>query len=373
MAAGSRVTPGMLVDVARRHFLDGVRYSPRYAFYAFMSKVFDVRRSRSSLGYFFLHQKHLSIRRWIAHHHGSLIREYVDADGLTRGSLTQAAPMKTSATPDSKTTAVCPRESQDRVPLSKASSLPTETRLNDGPIWVFWWQGEEQAPDVVKACLASTRRHSAGRDVVLLSQANYGEYVELPDYILRKLAKGEMSKNQFANVLRVTLLAQRGGAWLDATVFLSGPLDAEIFTREFYTARIRYTAPHPFDYAKWTTFFLAGAKGNVLFCFLRDFYFAHWASASGQIDYFMFDHAIRVAYEMIPAVRLMVDQVPYNNQEILTLQRVLNSPFDEAYYQWCAQDTYLHKLTWKTSLSPVTEHNDMTFFGFIMAGSERAA
>ena len=367
------MNPTKMVVVARRYLLDGFRYSPRYAFYAFMSKVFEARWSRGSLGYFFLRRKHRSIRRWIVRHHGSLIREYVDADGSARDSSTHAAPMNDSSTPDTNTRPPCLRESLGPVSSAEADSSSTEAPINDGPIWVFWWQGEEQAPDVVKACLASIRRHSAGRDVVLLSQANYGEYVELPDYLPHKLAKGEMSKNQFANVLRVTLLAHRGGVWLDATVFLSGPLDEEIFAREFYSARVRYNARHPFDFAKWTTFFLAGAKGNVLFCFLRDFYFEHWASASGQIDYFMFDHAIRVAYEEIPAVRAMVDQVPFNNQEILTLQRVMNAPFDEGYYRWCTQDTYLHKLTWKKSLLPATERHALTFFGFIVAGDEQAA
>ena len=53
-------------------------------------------------------------------------------------------------------------------------------------IWTCWLQGEEQAPPIVKKCLASIRRHSGGREVIVITEKNMWQYVSFPDFILRK-------------------------------------------------------------------------------------------------------------------------------------------------------------------------------------------
>ncbi len=325
MFSSARFLRVSIVEQTRKFFLNFFKYSFGFAFYSLMSKVFNFQERRGLLGYYFLKKKHCSVKKWIVRNYRPIIRRYE----LVSGSNDNG-------------------------------------EGNKGPVWVFWWQGEEEAPAVVRLCLASIRMNSAGRDVVLLSKYNYFEYVDIPEYIVEKLIRDEVPKYQFSDVLRVSLLAQQGGIWLDATIFMSGSLDPDIFNHEFYTAKIRYSDNNEFDYAKWTSFFLAGSKDNILFCFLRDFYFSYWFKESSYMDYFMIDYSICVAYENIPAVRDMVDSVPFNNQDILSIQRVLNAPYDESYFQECSRNTYMHKLTWKKSLSCVTDDNEMTFFGFIV-------
>ncbi|WP_187344587.1 capsular polysaccharide synthesis protein [Lactiplantibacillus plantarum] len=36
------------------------------------------------------------------------------------------------------------------------------------PIWVFWYQGEEQMPKLVSACLKSVRNNANGHEVILI-------------------------------------------------------------------------------------------------------------------------------------------------------------------------------------------------------------
>lgn len=101
-----------------------------------------------------------------------------------------------------------------------------EEAVNDGPIWVLWWQGLELAPVRVKACVDSIKRNAAGRDVIVITKDNVSEYTDLPDYAFRKLAEGEITLTHFSDILRFNLLKLHGGLWMDATLYVVRPLDS---------------------------------------------------------------------------------------------------------------------------------------------------
>lgn len=52
----------------------------------------------------------------------------------------------------------------------------------DCPIWVMWWQGEENMPPIVKRCVASIRANSGQHPVNVLSRDNYSDYIQLPPH-----------------------------------------------------------------------------------------------------------------------------------------------------------------------------------------------
>lgn len=50
-------------------------------------------------------------------------------------------------------------------------------------VWIFWRQGYENAPQLIKACYDSVKRNLTNRDIVFLSEENLHKYITLPDYI----------------------------------------------------------------------------------------------------------------------------------------------------------------------------------------------
>jgi hypothetical protein len=91
-------------------------------------------------------------------------------------------------------------------------------------IWIFWNQGFENAPEVVRICVRSWKIRNPGWRVVELSQENLPEYVDAESLAkLRGLTNIRMQK--FANLLRIYLVGRHGGAWADATCFCCKPLD----------------------------------------------------------------------------------------------------------------------------------------------------
>ena len=75
----------------------------------------------------------------------------------------------------------------------------TEELCNKYNIWVFWAQGEENMPELVKACYQNLCKLN-GDDVKLLTMDNLGEYVELPQYIFEKLEPDNLYVTEDKNI-----------------------------------------------------------------------------------------------------------------------------------------------------------------------------
>lgn len=89
-------------------------------------------------------------------------------------------------------------------------------------VWFCWLQGIEQAPPVVKACYNSLERHLTDREIKVIDNKNWREYVELPEYIVKKWEKGRIPAALFSDLLRLELLIKYGGTWVDSTVLCTG-------------------------------------------------------------------------------------------------------------------------------------------------------
>lgn len=80
------------------------------------------------------------------------------------------------------------------------------------PIWIMWYQGIENAPDIVKCCIESVKENCSGHEVIVLSEQNLSEFVKLPDFIIEKFKKGYISRTHLSDMIRLNLLYLYGGA-----------------------------------------------------------------------------------------------------------------------------------------------------------------
>ena len=59
---------------------------------------------------------------------------------------------------------------------SVVSEVPKTSDTDDGYVFVFWLQGEHEAPPIVKVCISSIRKWCFDRKVVVLDKNNYTHY-----------------------------------------------------------------------------------------------------------------------------------------------------------------------------------------------------
>lgn len=213
------------------------------------------------------------------------------------------------------------------------------------PIWICWLQGEEQMPPVVRGCFASVKRHAMQHPICLITLKNYKEHVSIPDYIIDKLKKGEISYTLFSDILRNTLLADKGGIWLDATIYLTQ--DWNDLDLPFYTIKQNRPDDHVFVSGyRWTGFCMASGTNSLLNSFVRDLFNAYFQEEKGMIDYFLIDYIIALGYNYVPEIKKLIDAVPFSCPNLYYMQQHMAQPVNEADLERVYLDTFAFKLNW---------------------------
>lgn len=227
------------------------------------------------------------------------------------------------------------------------SRLPSEVIRQNCPVWVLWFQGEENMPETIRFCFESIKKYSGKRKVQLLTFENYTQFISLPPYIIEKVSKGIISLTHFSDIIRCNLLAEYGGIYIDAGLLLTA--DLQIPNLPFFSIKMRKPEnddSYVSDY-RWVVGFMGGVKGNVLHSFIQDFYNEYWMKHNMVIDYFLLDYMISVAYNNIPSVKKMIDNVPYNNEECFYIQSHLFEPLNKEELEQALSRTSIFRIGYK--------------------------
>lgn len=211
----------------------------------------------------------------------------------------------------------------------------------DAPIWQFWASGPDDAPPLVRACLASVDAHRGRRERIVLTASNYRDYVNLPEAVESR--RDSLGWTHFSDVLRLALLEAHGGIWIDATVLLSGPL-APVTTEQ---PLFMFTRPE--DPCLCATWFIASAPGHPLIRALRSILVDYHRHHDEIIDYFLMHHLFETLVTVNPRLREIWESVPVvdYNSPIHDLQWVLGQPAAEVPVADMIARSWLHKLSWK--------------------------
>ena len=234
------------------------------------------------------------------------------------------------------------------------------SQKNEKNIFVCWFQGEENAPDIVRACIKSARK-AAPQDsnVIILSEDNMLDYAKIPPAVIDKYKKGLITKTNFSDILRFALLSQKGGAWMDSTIFCSGSINPELFDYQLYS--IKNSNYDKFNIArrKWTAYFWFAKQNSYFTRRVFQFFCAYWEKYDALIDYFLVDHIIYFLYQNDPLCKEMLDSIPVNNPNVSFLQDCLSKEFDASEWNSLKENTCFFKLNWK---SEIANENADTFY-----------
>lgn len=229
-----------------------------------------------------------------------------------------------------------------------------------GPAWVCWWDGKEKLPFISEVCLSSIQKYSGCSEVIFIDKFNYHEFVTINPVIKQKFEDGIIPIQQFLDVVRVKLLQEKGGLWLDATVFLTKQLNIEL-NKNIYSVKSGRKTEFVSN-GKWSVFLLGGPKAHPLFNFLSDSFDKYFEKYSVLIDYFLMDYLIAIAYENIAQIKISMDDIPINNPQIYFLQNHLNTEFNQLKYDEVIKSTTIHKLNWR---SHIQSKDTATYFDHI--------
>ena len=231
--------------------------------------------------------------------------------------------------------------------LQAAADVPvTPVIRNDSEerIFTLWLQGEEQAPDIVKSCFASIRKHCT-QPLVILDGKTVFDWITLPEAIVEKYRAGTIKPAHFADICRVELLHTYGGYWLDSTCYVSAPIPAWITEHDFFVFMAGEKVHGNYSYIQ--NCFIRARKGSYLLEAWRAMILDYWLHEDRRVDYFQHQVMFRtlVTYNATAAELFgemtQLDQYPTH----LYLYEYKDLPYDEKVLLKAAEEGFFYQKT----------------------------
>ena len=241
-------------------------------------------------------------------------------------------------------------------------SSVNETKVSSAEppvIWIYW-NDDSYMPQMVKNLINQIREHSNGAKVVVVTEETVTDYVQFDDVVWRKYKEGKISLTHFSDLLRVSLLYRYGGVYMDSTLWLIRPLPKCVTDSDFYTYRSDDVDETNASRARWSSFFIACHKGNLMMKAALDVFVEYWHRYDYLVDYVLIDYTFNLLYDKIPSVRNMIDAVPVNNTNIWQLQPCVHKAYSETDFKSLFDDKerFLYKLSYKDSIvAPMFDAN----------------
>lgn len=230
----------------------------------------------------------------------------------------------------------------------------------DSPIWIFWRQGKKTMPPVVRSCYKSVLKNAEKHPVILITENNITEYVDIPQYIYEKIREKKMTLTHFSDILRENLLYKHGGIWMDATIYMTAPFSKEMYEYEYYSIK------GAFEEWEWTGFFQAAGKGSVFAKAVSHLFNCYWKEHDCLISYLLIDCFLAVARKHSPAIDQMIKDLPQKDASIFLLNdQYLDKTYDVDEMEALSNKTNLHKLSYKYKHDSAVGEK-LTFWGALL-------
>jgi hypothetical protein len=187
------------------------------------------------------------------------------------------------------------------------------------PIYVLWWQGEDNMPEIVQACYRNLKRKAGVHPVYLITQDNLKNFINESDghwdkIILDKVNAGTLKLAQFADILRMYLtgFTHNGGIWIDATVYVTANSVDDFIAIPFSSGRRSHNDANNWNASRcrWTSFYFTAIQGNPLSQFIYNSLVKLLYVDGNIAEYFTIDYLFNYAYWHISGVKEMVNSSP---------------------------------------------------------------
>ena len=221
----------------------------------------------------------------------------------------------------------------------------TKKKELSNKVWWCWLQGEENAPDLCKANLNSLRKNLKGRDIIVITEDNWPDYIDLPDYIIEKYKKGIITRTHFSDILRVQLLVTHGGTWIDSSVLCTG-YDEKFFDKSLFVFNNFLKEDKSMVCSSW---FITSESNNQILTLTRDLLFEYWKRKKILINYYLFHIMFTIATEKYSDEWKKVPR--FSNVPPHILQFEITEKYEKERWDEICKMSSIHKLTQKADFS----------------------
>lgn len=258
-------------------------------------------------------------------------------------------------------------ENKDRFSKANPNSGKRRESAVSRIIWSAWLQGLDNAPEMVNVCLESHQKHLPGYEFRVLDMENYRQWVELPEWVEEKYARGMIPAALFSDVLRVAVLKRYGGVWMDASVLCTGFGNQQLQKQWTEVENSRFAVfryyrkgdRYPSGLSNW---FIAATPDNVVLTSVYDMLTAYWRDYDCTIDYYMMHLFISCALKAFPEMEREMPKL--NSRYSFFLGDALSRTYSQEAWQELVDHVAIHKLNYRKAEE--AQKNPQSYYNFIL-------
>lgn len=231
-------------------------------------------------------------------------------------------------------------------------------------VWIFWYQGIENAPDLVKSTINSIKFTMKNKEVIILTKDNLNKYVSLPDYIEKRFQKGQITMAHYSDLLRIELLTTIGGLWVDSTILMTKKpffVDSDIPLFAFKDVSLYRKEELPIAASNWLIY--SNGKSNILHL-TKELLYEYWKTHNHVSVYLVFHIFFKLATEVYKDEWKNVPT--YSNVPPHILQFELLDKYDEIRFNQIKEMSDIHKLNHRLA----TEDKESNYYYILNTWSE---
>ena len=137
-------------------------------------------------------------------------------------------------------------------------------------IWFVWFQGKDAMPSLVKTCYDSWVKHNSDYQFIFLDENNFTDHVTIDSRIIDNK---NLTRAHLSDVIRINLLNQNGGVWVDSTCLCMTALESWLPN---YLNSGFFAFSKPGKDRMLSNWFLASNKGNELLSTMTEKLNSYW-------------------------------------------------------------------------------------------------
>ncbi len=235
-------------------------------------------------------------------------------------------------------------------------------------IWTCWWQGMDNAPLLVKKCIASMQQYARDYEVRIIDSQNISQFIHIPNYIVEKYEKGIIPTAHFSDIIRLLLLKQYGGIWIDSTILLTGAMPDYILDADLFL--FRYSRKPVGGIVSINPFIVACPNHPIIEDVL-DLLLEYWKMENKLVAYTIMPLFFTMVVSNSALDNKLWDEVPWTfSNSIVYLGWAFSKKYDSKLYDIYTHLSSIHKLTYKFEQYGIDINKKGTFYDILINGNK---
>lgn len=268
--------------------------------------------------------------------------------------------------------AICkqiPKTLQKYASITWDDGTPSE---EPAPIWICWLDGPDAMPSFCRRCVSCLLKHSGVHPIRFIDYDNIDSYTFVPAIFKELRAQDKLGLANYCDIIRLCLLYDNGGLWLDVDQLVAKDIPEEMFSKPFVSTKNDYYDV-PFSehwkyigQGNWTSSILGAWEGNTLIHFLLDAFTEYCSKSDVLIDYNLIDYLLEIARRKFPdAERAIAGHV--DNGRYRKLNKAMKEGETAAdFAQVIPENTIFNNLSWKNEYPTKTATGDEALYSVFL-------